>query len=61
MRRWEFDSITQASKSISSWFPGTLHERVLLRDHLDVILGIYIQLKCFPFSSSNMYFFYFYL
>ncbi|KAL6538189.1 hypothetical protein OROGR_012177 [Orobanche gracilis] len=39
MRRWEFDSITQAARSISSWFPGTLQEQILLEEHLDDILG----------------------
>ncbi|GFQ04798.1 hypothetical protein PHJA_002623800 [Phtheirospermum japonicum] len=39
MRRWEFDSIAQAARSISSWFPGTLHEQILLEEHLDATLG----------------------
>lgn len=40
MRRWEFDSIAQAAGSISSWFPGTLNELILLKEHLDATLGI---------------------
>ncbi|KAI3465607.1 hypothetical protein Pfo_022270 [Paulownia fortunei] len=39
MRRWEFDSIAQAVRSISSWFPGTLNEQILLKEHLDATLG----------------------
>ncbi|KAG8364558.1 hypothetical protein BUALT_Bualt18G0009600 [Buddleja alternifolia] len=39
MRRWEFDSIAQAARCISSWFPGTLDEQSLLKDHLDAALG----------------------
>ncbi|KAK6142439.1 hypothetical protein DH2020_022787 [Rehmannia glutinosa] len=39
MRRWEFDSIAQAARSISTWFPGTLHEQFLLKEHLDATLG----------------------
>ncbi|KAK4437388.1 hypothetical protein Salat_0072700 [Sesamum alatum] len=39
MRRWEFDSTTQAARSISSWFPGSLNERILLKEHLDETLG----------------------
>ncbi|XP_010913391.1 uncharacterized protein [Elaeis guineensis] len=35
MKRWEFDSIEQASSCISSWFSGTYHERSLLQEHLD--------------------------
>ncbi|KAL0354248.1 UNVERIFIED_CONTAM: hypothetical protein Sangu_1006100 [Sesamum angustifolium] len=35
MRRWEFDSTTQAARTISSWFPGSLNERILLKEHLD--------------------------
>ncbi|KAL0301762.1 UNVERIFIED_CONTAM: hypothetical protein Sradi_6453000 [Sesamum radiatum] len=39
MRRWEFDSITQAARLISSWFPGTLNEQILLKEHLDATLA----------------------
>nr|XP_043626763.1 uncharacterized protein LOC122598225 [Erigeron canadensis] len=39
MRRWEFDSIAQAAKCISSWFPGTRRERHLLEDQLSSMLG----------------------
>ncbi|CAA0816048.1 Unknown protein [Striga hermonthica] len=39
MRRWEFDSISQASKTIRSWFPGTLSDRILLKEHLDATIG----------------------
>ncbi|KAL9229345.1 hypothetical protein vseg_004822 [Gypsophila vaccaria] len=34
MRRWEFDSITQAVGSMSSWFSGTDNEQNTLRDYL---------------------------
>ncbi|KAL0307044.1 UNVERIFIED_CONTAM: hypothetical protein Sradi_6121700 [Sesamum radiatum] len=40
MRRWEFDSTTQAARTISSWFPGSLNERILLKEHLDETIGI---------------------
>lgn len=40
MRRWAFDSIAQAAGSISSWFPGTITELILLKEHLDATLGI---------------------
>ncbi|XP_042009752.1 uncharacterized protein LOC121758410 [Salvia splendens] len=39
MRRWEFDSIAQAVWSIASWFPGTMEEHILLKEHLEVTLG----------------------
>ncbi|KAL1560845.1 hypothetical protein AAHA92_11014 [Salvia divinorum] len=39
MRRWEFDSIAQADRSIASWFPGTIKEQILLKEHLDATLG----------------------
>ncbi|KAL8478224.1 hypothetical protein ACS0TY_030210 [Phlomoides rotata] len=54
MRRWEFDSIAQASRSISTWFPGTLHERGLLRDHLDATLGdvYYDSQESFPSTTE---------
>ncbi|KAL2483191.1 hypothetical protein Fot_44635 [Forsythia ovata] len=39
MRRWEFDSIGQAVKCMSSWFPGTRNEQILLKDYLDTTIG----------------------
>ncbi|KAI3769623.1 hypothetical protein L6452_00732 [Arctium lappa] len=39
MKRWEFDSIAQAAKGITSWFPGTPHERYVLEEHLNSMLG----------------------
>ncbi|KAK9048562.1 hypothetical protein SSX86_032472 [Deinandra increscens subsp. villosa] len=39
MRRWEFDSISQAAKGIPSWFPGTPRERFLLKNKLISMLG----------------------
>ncbi|KAL4555466.1 hypothetical protein LXL04_038085 [Taraxacum kok-saghyz] len=39
MKRWEFDSISQSVKCITSWFPGTLHEQSLLKDHLNSMIG----------------------
>ncbi|KAI4305750.1 hypothetical protein L6164_029097 [Bauhinia variegata] len=39
MQRWEFDSIAQASSCISSWFSGTLSEKLLLKEHLDSAAG----------------------
>ncbi|KAL7600016.1 hypothetical protein Lser_V15G24956 [Lactuca serriola] len=35
MRRWEFDSISQAAKGITSWFPGTPSECSLLKQQLN--------------------------
>ncbi|KAI3774883.1 hypothetical protein L1987_49446 [Smallanthus sonchifolius] len=40
MRRWEFDSISQAAKGITSWFPGTPRERFLLKNKLNSMLGL---------------------
>ncbi|GJU97852.1 hypothetical protein Tco_1327123 [Tanacetum coccineum] len=40
MKRWEFDSIAQAAKSRITWFPGTSHERCLLEEHLNSMLGL---------------------
>ncbi|XP_047341243.1 uncharacterized protein LOC124944939 [Impatiens glandulifera] len=39
MKRWEFDSIDKAAKSISSWFPGTQRDQTILTDHLDSSVG----------------------
>ncbi|CAI9787589.1 unnamed protein product [Fraxinus pennsylvanica] len=35
MRRWEFDSIEQAVRCMSSWFPGTPNEQTFVKDYLD--------------------------
>lgn len=39
MRRWEFDSIAQAAKSISSWFSGKINEQLLLKEYLESAKG----------------------
>ncbi|XP_021274853.1 uncharacterized protein LOC110409729 [Herrania umbratica] len=39
MRRWEFDSIDQAARSMSSWFSGTFSEQCRLKEYLDSALG----------------------
>lgn len=39
MRRWEFDSIAQAASCVSSWFPGTVSEKLLLKEYLDSAIG----------------------
>lgn len=39
MKRWEFDSIDKAAKSISSWFPGTQRDQSILAEHLDLAIG----------------------
>lgn len=39
MQRWEFDSIAQAASCISSWFPGTVLEKLLLKEYLDSAIG----------------------
>ncbi|XP_077214988.1 G1/S-specific cyclin-E protein [Tasmannia lanceolata] len=40
MKRWEFDSIGQASSCICSWFSGTSYEHYLLQEYLDKISHI---------------------
>ncbi|OVA03441.1 hypothetical protein BVC80_205g81 [Macleaya cordata] len=39
MKRWEFDSVEQASSCSSSWFSGTHFELLLLQEYLDSIIG----------------------
>ncbi|XP_031380637.1 uncharacterized protein LOC116195529 [Punica granatum] len=39
MKRWEFDSITQAAGCMSSWFTGTVAERRTLKDYLNASAG----------------------
>ncbi|CAL1407196.1 unnamed protein product [Linum trigynum] len=39
MQRWEFDCISQASRSIASWFSGTLPEQLQLKEYLDSATG----------------------
>lgn len=40
MKRWEFDSIEQSARCISSWFPGTYDELCLLKEYLESSIGI---------------------
>lgn len=40
MKRWEFDSVTQAARCMSSWFPGTGTEHRLLKVFLESTIGI---------------------
>ncbi|KAL3509890.1 hypothetical protein ACH5RR_029291 [Cinchona calisaya] len=53
MNRWEFDSIAQAARSISSWFPGTCNEGILLKDYLESATGevFYDAEEDFPRAS----------
>lgn len=46
MKKWEFDSIAQAIGCISSWFSGTLVEKVRLKEHLDSAVGTFLLLPC---------------
>ncbi|VFQ60490.1 unnamed protein product [Cuscuta campestris] len=39
MRRWEFDSASQASRCIPSWFRGTRTEQSILREYLESTTG----------------------
>ncbi|KAF5949947.1 hypothetical protein HYC85_011940 [Camellia sinensis] len=54
MKRWEFDSIEQAAKCISSWFSGTHHEQLLLKGYLESAIGdvFYDAQENFPKASS---------
>ncbi|PIN22151.1 hypothetical protein CDL12_05131 [Handroanthus impetiginosus] len=54
MRRFEFDSIAHAAKSISSWFPGTLKEQTLLKEHLEATISedFYDALESFPRTTE---------
>lgn len=45
MRRWEFDSVAQSARCLSSWFPGTCNEQILLKDYLDATTGILSQIR----------------
>ncbi|GAB2274943.1 hypothetical protein Dimus_009712 [Dionaea muscipula] len=55
MKRWEFDSIMQAVSCISSWFSGTKHEQILLRDYLLSAVDdvFYDAQEIFSMSNSN--------
>uniref|UniRef100_A0A5B7AGF6 G1/S-specific cyclin-E protein n=1 Tax=Davidia involucrata TaxID=16924 RepID=A0A5B7AGF6_DAVIN len=55
MKRWEFDSIAQAAECISSWFPGTHYEGLLLKEYLDSAIGegFYDAQENFPRTGSR--------
>ncbi|KAM7498351.1 hypothetical protein LguiA_022765 [Lonicera macranthoides] len=54
MKRWEFDSIEQSARCISSWFPGTYDELCLLKEYLESAIGevFYDAQENFPESSN---------
>ncbi|PKA57954.1 hypothetical protein AXF42_Ash012493 [Apostasia shenzhenica] len=56
MKRWEFDSIGQASSCLYLWFSGTSYERSVLRQHLDSFASIdvfYDAQKDFSSTSAD--------
>lgn len=46
MRRWEFDTIAQATSCISSWFQGTLSEKLMLKEYLNSTIGKQFAFLC---------------
>ncbi|OVA20018.1 hypothetical protein BVC80_1667g50 [Macleaya cordata] len=53
MKKWEFESIEEASSCISSWFSGTDPERLSLQECLDSIIGEVFYDAEEDFSSSD--------
>ncbi|KAL2524679.1 hypothetical protein Adt_09733 [Abeliophyllum distichum] len=53
MRRWEFDSVAHSARCISSWFPGTCNEQVLLKDYLDATTEVYVTGEVFHDAQEN--------
>ncbi|KAL1221817.1 hypothetical protein V5N11_000093 [Cardamine amara subsp. amara] len=53
MRRWEFESIDQAAKSMSQWFSGSKAERCCLREYLDSTIGEVFQDAEADFSKTS--------
>ena len=49
MKRWEFDSIEQASSCISLWYSGTFYERLILQKYLDGISNKGNSANLFPY------------
>lgn len=54
MRRWEFDSIAQAARSMAAWFPGTISEQYTLKEHLDARIGTKKCLLFFTLFNHNL-------
>lgn len=54
MQRWEFDSIARAASCISSWFSGTLPERLLLKEYLDSAIGILLSFYILGQRKNNL-------
>ncbi|XP_019162169.1 PREDICTED: uncharacterized protein LOC109158725 [Ipomoea nil] len=54
MRRWEFDSMAQAARCISSWFSGTDDERSTLLEYLDPTIGEAFFDAEVKFSSTSV-------
>ncbi|KAG7568549.1 hypothetical protein ISN45_Aa04g013710 [Arabidopsis thaliana x Arabidopsis arenosa] len=53
MRRWEFESIDQAVKSMSQWFSGSKAEKSFLREYLDSTIGEVFHDAEMEFSKTS--------
>jgi hypothetical protein len=54
MRRWEFESIDQAVKSMSQWFSGSKAEKSCLREYLDSTIGEVFHDTEMEFSKTTL-------
>ncbi|CAH9060476.1 unnamed protein product [Cuscuta europaea] len=54
MRRWEFDSMSQAARCIRSWFSGTHAERSTMAEYLDPTIGEEFYDAQVNFSRSSV-------
>lgn len=59
MKRWEFDSIAQAARCMSSWFTGTPTERHNLKNYLNTLIGMHslndYSFICHVKESADVY------
>lgn len=53
MRRWEFDSVADAAQSISSWFPGTINEHIILKENLVATIGNFFPRKSIIYPQKS--------
>jgi hypothetical protein len=61
MKRWEFETVNQASEFIGDWFSGNKSERRLLQDYLNCIssngksMNVYPSLPYSIYHTSHLY------
>jgi hypothetical protein len=56
MKRWEFESVNQASELINDWFSGNSTERDLVQNFLNCISSNGKSMNVYPYLIYSFYY-----